>query len=189
MNELSWFLFESVAALGAVLGVALFVLLVRWRRTGRARPLLIGLVAAMLLLALQALVVTRREHAARILTSIERDVVASRATTLEAVLVPDFTALDLERDEFLAYVRRQFQALKIRWLDRWALQVGESEADRFVATATYLADISGDAYAGSIQSRWAITFVRTPAGWGIAQIRPLHVAGLDNPRWRDLDRR
>ncbi len=189
MTWLSWFLFESFAALAAVLGVVLFVLLVHWRRTGRSRPLLIGLAVAVLLLVMQALVVTRREHAARLLTPIERDVLASQTTALDAALTPDFTAGDLERAEFLAYARRQFQALRVRWLDRWSLQVNESAADRFVATATYLADIAGDAYSGSIQSRWAITFVRTPAGWRIAHIRPLHIAGLDAPRWSDLDRR
>jgi hypothetical protein len=189
MNWLVWFLFESLGALGAVLGVALFVLLVHWRRTGRSRPLLIGLAIAAVLLVTQALVVTQRERAARILAPIERDVVASRTTALEAALAPDFTAGDLDREQFLAFARRQFQRLRVRWLDRWALQVDESQAARFVASATYVADIAGDAYAGSVQSRWAITFVRTPAGWRIANLRPLHVAGLDEPRWSDLDRR
>jgi hypothetical protein len=189
MAWLSWFFLESIAALGAVLGIVLFVLLVHWRRTGRSRTLLVGLTVGVLLLVMQALVVTQRERAARILRPIERDVATARTTALAAALAPDFAAGELDRDEFLAYAQRQLQALRVRWLERWALQIEESAADRFVATATYVADIAGDAYAGSVQSRWAITFVRTPAGWRIADIRPMNIGGLDHPRWSDLNRR
>jgi hypothetical protein len=186
MGWLNWLLFESLPALGAVLGVVLFVLLVHWRRTRRGRPALIGLVVAVVLLAVQALVVTRREHAERILGLIEKDLVASRTVALAAALAPDFDAGGLDRDGFLAYVRQQLQLVKVRWLDRWALQMEESGGDRFVASATYLADVSGEGYVGSTESRWALTFVRTSDGWKIAAVRPLHVAGLDNPRWQDF---
>ena len=189
MGWLTWFLFESVAALGAVLGVVLFVLLVYWRRTGQSRPLLVGLGVALTLLVIQALVVTQREHAEHILEPIEKELVASRTDALAAALAPDFDADGLDRDGFLAYVRRQLQSVKVRWLERWALQLAEADAERFVATATYTADVAGSSYVGSMESVWAFTFVRTDDGWKIATIRPLSIAGLENPTWGSIDRR
>jgi hypothetical protein len=189
MGWLTWFLFESVATLGAVLGVVLFVLLVHWRRTGQSRPLLVGLGVALTLLVIQTLVVTQREHAERILEPIEKELVASRADALAAALAPDFDADGLDRDGFLAYVRQQLQSVKVRWLERWALQLAEADAERFVATATYSADVAGYSYVGSMQSVWALTFVRTSDGWKIAAIRPLNIAGLENPTWGSIDRR
>ena len=86
MEWVTWLLFESVAALGSVLGLVLFALLVHWRRSGQVRPLLLGLGVAAALLLVQVLVVTRREHAGRILAAIERDIVAARTAALEAAL-------------------------------------------------------------------------------------------------------
>jgi hypothetical protein len=188
MGWLVWFLFESVAALSAVLGVALFVLLVHWRRTGRGRSLLVGLGAAVVLLAVQALVVTQREHADHILRPIEKDLVASHTDALDAALAPDFESGNLDHDDFVTFVRRQFQRVKVRWLDRWALQVEEATADRFVVSASYTADVTGEGYVGTVQSTWSLTFVYTATGWKIGHIRPLHIAGLDNPAWENIDR-
>jgi hypothetical protein len=189
MNWVTWFLFESVAALGAVLGIVLFVLLVHWRRSGRPWPLLIGLGVAAVLLVVQALVVTQREWAARMLDPIEKDLVASRTAALAATLAPDFETGGLDGDRFVAFVRRELQSTKMRWLDRWGLQLQESAADRFVVTTNYSADVTTGGYSGSIPSTWSITFVRTAAGWKIACIRPLHIAGVDTPTWEDLDPR
>jgi hypothetical protein len=189
MGWLTWFLFESVAALGAVLGVVLFVLLVYWRRTQRSRPLLVGLGVALALFVIQAVMMTQREHAVRILEPIEKELVASRVDALAAALAPEFDAEELDRDGFLAYVRRQLELVKVRWLDRWALKLTEADSDRFVATATYVADISGYSYVGGVESVWTLTFVRTPDGWKIAAIRPLNIGGLENPTWGSIDRR
>ena len=188
MNVLTWFLFESAPALAAVLGVALFVLLVYWRRSGQVRPLLVGLAVAAVLLLIQRLVVTQREQAGRILKSIETDIVASRTGALEAALAPDFEAGELDRDAFLAVVRRQLERAKVRWVDRWRLAVQESEAQRFVVEVFYTADIATEVYTGTTSASWSITFVRTPAGWKIASVQPVRVEGMSNPTWQDLDR-
>ena len=45
--SLQWFFLESVAALGVVLFLVNFALLVNWRRRGKPRPLLVGLVMQM----------------------------------------------------------------------------------------------------------------------------------------------
>ena len=188
MSGLTWFFCESVPALGAVLGVALFVLLVYWRRSGRVRPLLAGVTVAAVLLLVQWLVVTQREHAGRILKSIETDIVASRTGALAAALAPNFETDGLDRDAFLAYVRRQLERIKVRWVDRWRLEVAESEADRFVATAVYTADVIAEVHAGTVSGTWSITFIRTPAGWKIARVQPVRIDGDARPTWHDLDR-
>lgn len=187
MGWLTWFLFESLAALGAVLGLVLFVLLVYWRRSGRRRPLLVGLAAAAVLLTVQGLVVTQREHAGRILVPIEKDLLASRTGALAAALAPDFDAAGMDRDAFVQYVSRQLQRLKIRWLDRWALFLVESDAERFVVSATYSADVAGGNFTGNVRSVWSLTFVRRSDGWKIANIRPLHVGSVDDPTWFTFD--
>ncbi len=188
VNWLSWILFESLAALGAVLGVVLFALLVHWRRSGRPRALLIGLAVAVVLFIVQALVVTQREHAARILTAIENDLVASRSDALAAALSPDF-AWDHPRGDFISYVERQLTRVDIRWVERFRLRVSESQPDRFTVLASYRADIATPGYAGSLPSTWSLTFVRTPDGWKIIQIKPVRILGYDNPTWLGLERR
>ena len=188
MSVLTWFFFESVPALAAVLGVALFVLLVYWRRSGRARPLLVGLAVAAALLLIQRLVVTQREQAGRILKAIETDIVASRTAAMAAALAPDFDADGLDRDAFLVLVRRQLEHVKVRWVDRWRLEVRESAAERFVVEAVYTADITAEVYSGTASGSWSITFIRSPAGWKIACVRPLRVEDMSNPTWQDVDR-
>jgi hypothetical protein len=188
MSVLTWFFFESVPALAAPLGVALFVLLVYWRRGGSARPLLMGLAAAAALLLTQQLVVTQREQAGRILKTIETDIVVSKTTALAAALAPEFDARGLDRDAFLDLVRRQLEHVKVRWVDRWQLAVRESASERFVAEVTYSADITADVYSGPATGTWAITFIRTPAGWKIDCVQPIRIGDMSDPSWHDIDR-
>jgi hypothetical protein len=89
----------------------------------------------------------------------------------------------------VSYVRRRLQSIKVRWVERWRLEVSEDEGDRFRALARYTADVSGDSYAGALSSTWSLTFVHTPEGWRIAEIHPVEIAGFDNPTWGNLDRR
>lgn len=189
MNWLTWVLFESLPVLGGILGVVLFVLLVYWRRSGKARPLLIGLGVAVVLLAVQALVVTNRERAARVLTAIEHDVRASRTDVLAAALAPEFESQGLGRDEFVTYVRRQLANVRIRWIERWELTISDAQADRFVASATYLADVAAEGMSGTPRSSWRFEFVRTPAGWRIAQLECRQIDGHHDLSWRDFERR
>ncbi len=179
-----WVLFESRAALAALLGVVLFVLLVHWRRSGRPRPLLLGLAAAVLLLVVQALVVTKREHARRILSAIEQDIVASRTTALAAALAPDFDFPE-GRAGFLELVDHELARIDVRYLERWWLRVERDEGERFTVVVEYSADIAG-VYAGTFQSGWELTFVNTADGWRVQQIRPRHLAGMGNVNWSSI---
>jgi hypothetical protein len=169
------------------LGAVLFVLLVYWRRTGRVRPLLVGLAVAVVLFVLQATVVTSRERVGRTMDAIQHDLVAQRSNALAAALAPDFEAGGMNRDTFLEYVRRQMERVNVRDLDRTALRIERSEGDRLVVSVSYLASIVMQDYAGDVLSRWSLTFARTPAGWKIVSIQPLHVGGVDRPTWGTLE--
>ena len=187
LSWLSWFLFESFAALAAVLFTANFVLLVHWRRGGQVRPLLIGLVTALVLLALQAAVVTRREHAIRVLTLIENDIIRARTDALAASLSPAFDADRMDSAEFIAFVNRQYKSVKVRGVRRAQLIFQESLADLFTIEVSYQADISAEAYSGWFPTRWRITFARSASGWLIRLIQPTYIAGVPNPSWNQID--
>lgn len=186
MDWLVWVLLESRAALGALLGVVLFGLLVHWRRSGRPRALVIGLAAAAALLVAQALVVTKREHAARILTVIERDIIASRTADLADTLSDDFD-FPGGRADFLEFVDLQLARVDVRYLERWGLRVVHNGGAQFTAAVEYTADVGG-VYAGSFFSGWELTFIRTPAGWRVLRVRPRHLAGLHDVDWPSLRR-
>ncbi len=183
MNWLTWILFESPVALGTALLPPLFVLLVLWRRRGRAQPLLVGLAAAAALVILQALVSTRREHAVRLLDPIERELVQARTTALGAALAQNFDAGCLDRDAFLAQVEQSLHRIRIRWLERWRLTIQDSDPDQFTAAAEYLAEVNTEGIAHTPRSAWELLFVRTPAGWRLGGVRCLHIDGVADP-WR-----
>lgn len=187
MDWLTWLLFENLLALAAMLFTANFVLLVYWRRSGRAVPLLIGVGLAVILLAVQTLVVTRREHAARVLEDIANDVVAARTDALAAALAPEFRAGEMTSGDFVDYVERQYEKVRVHAVQCSSLSIRNSEDDRFVAAAAYQGDIAAGDYRGWIRTRWEITFARTPAGWQIVQIRPTFIDGIPNPDWNAID--
>jgi hypothetical protein len=185
---MSWFFFESLPALAAVLFTIDFVLLVIWRRSGRAKPLLVGLGLSITLLAMQGLVVTQREHAARLLKVIERDILAAQTVNLAAALSDDFRAGRMDKEQFLALVGRQYNRVQVKDIYRSQLEVRQSQADRFVVEAAYQADVRTEQLGGWMPSRWELTFSRTAEGWRISAIRPLHLVGFSNPDWDVLDR-
>ncbi len=178
---LTWMLFESPVALGLALLPPLFVLLVLWRRRGRAQPLLTGLAMAAVLFVLQAFVITRREHAARLLDPIEQELTRAHTGALAAALAPDFAYQALDRDEFLAQVEQSLQRVHIRWLERWRLTIHDPAPERFAATVEYLAEVNTDGLAHTPRSAWDVHFVRTPDGWRIGAVRCLHIDGVADP--------
>jgi len=191
MDGLRWFFLESTAALGGTLAVLLFVLLVYWRRSGHALPLLIGLSTATILLLVQALVVTQREHADRILRRIEKDLVRGGTSALAAALAPDFVTDDphdsgLRRAEFLDLARDWLRRVLVHWLERTDLRVEDTARDRFVASAAYIAEVGAEQFGGVFRSRWSLTFVRTPAGWQIRHLHPEQIENRHAPRWPAL---
>lgn len=188
MDFLIWLLFESTLALGGCLAVLLFVLLVRWRRTLKPRPLLIGLALSVVLLLVQALVVTRREHADRIMRAIEQDVVASRPDAIAAALSERFYISETgwDRERFLDRVRQYLEAVDVRTLTRRKLAVETSEAGRFQIYISYLADISTRDLDTPVLSRWRIEFVDEAGQWRILTIQPSSIERRPIGGWKGL---
>lgn len=188
METLTWILFESVPALGAVLFVVLFALLVYWRRTLRAMPLLIGLAVAAGLLITQELVVTQREHAQRILRQLENAVVAGNVDAIAPWLTSDFTAGDMDREVFLEFADQTLRNVDVVTARRMDLAFRASAADTFTITAAHFAELSATSYEGPASARWELVFVRTPVGWRIAQIEPESLNRQNVRGWDDLFR-
>ncbi len=193
MDWLTWLLLESPAALGTILGLTLFVLLVRWRRGGSPRPLLVALVVSVVLLVAQALVVTHREQAGRMLDEIAADLVRTRTRALAAALDEQFDAgrhrgEPLTRARFVEYVQALLRRMSIVWVQRTDLDVTERQPGRFVAEAQYLAEITYDQLSGTFRSRWAVTFARTAHGWRIVHIEPMFIDGVPVASWERIAR-
>jgi len=193
MDWLVWILFESTAALGIALVTVLFILLVLWRRGGQPKPLLVGLIASIVLLSVQALVTTKREHAGRALDAIEADLAESRADALAEALADTFNAgqlgaRPLDRDRFIRFVQKQLARIEIRWVDRRRLRIDSAGPDQFVVTAQYLAQITSADFAHALTSGWQITFGRTPDGWKITRIDCVHIGGAPDQSWGDINR-
>ncbi len=188
MDSLIWLFFESTLALGGCLVLLLFVLLVHWRRGGRPRPLQIALGLAVLLLLVQALVVTRREHAGRILSRIEKDVVASRTGAIAAALSTRFHVAEpeMDRDKFLELVRRAMRRVDVHTLTQRGLKIQASASDTFEISVTYWADVSTPEYRGMTPSRWKIVFVREEGGWRILTVEPIELNRIPVAGWRGV---
>ena len=187
MGRVAWVLFESPLALGALLFLANYGLLVYWRRSGRARPLLAGLGAAVVLLVVQKVVVTQRERASAILSAIEQDVLDSRVEALAQSLSADFSAVTKNREEFIEYARGGLQTVHVSNLSRAALRIEESKAGSFVVHASYsaLVEVASGARA-PVRSRWRITFVRRDGRWLIGRIELPEVDHMNVRVWDDL---
>lgn len=187
MQTLQWFFFESTAALGAALFLALFWLLVYWRRSGNLKPLGVGIGIAILLLVIQAAVTTQHEHAAHILARIERDAEKHSAAALEAALAADFSIPGMTRAEFVTLARERLARLTIRTLYRTNLVI-DTGPEEFTAHASYLADASLDNDVISGSSEWLIRFARHNDRWLIVEIEPVRIQNVPLHGWQDLRR-
>ncbi len=188
VDFLVWLLFESTLMLGGCLAVMLFILLVHWRRTLKPRPLLIGLAIAVVLLIVQAAVVTRKEHADRIMKRIETAVLASQPEVIAGTLSARFRIEQPEMDgeRFADLVRAYMQWVNVRTLSRRALTIEESRDDTFRASLSYLGEVTARNFTGLVQSRWSITFIRDQDGWRILSIEPTMLQRQAVKGWGDF---
>ncbi len=189
MEWITWFLFEDWRPLSAVLFIACFAFLVHWRRSQKVRPLLISLAVSIALLILQSVVVTRREHALRLMAGIEQDVLTARTDALATALAPSFRAGNMGRDDFLAFVRRQYDRVRVHSVNCSSFRIQASQADQFTVAAAYQGNISTPDYASVIRTRWEITFVNGEAGWQISAIEPVYIDGAAEPGWGGIEHR
>lgn len=186
MEILQRVLFEWFYVLAVPLFLVNFFLLVYWRRSGRPRPLIIGLGVAAVLLLLQELVVTHREQAMRVLGPIREEVVLSRTAALERSLSPRFSSDGLDRDDFIQLARAGLARMRVRGLVRTALEVLQSQPESFVVSVTYFArEVEvGTSVPQPVKSKWHITFVREQGGWLIGGITAVEI---NNQAVRDLE--
>ncbi|MBI5865703.1 MAG: hypothetical protein HZB38_14580 [Planctomycetes bacterium] len=184
MSVLAWVFLESPAALGVLAGLALFGLLVHWRRTLRSRPLLIGLLVAAASFALQNAVVTQREQAGRILDAIQKDLLQSRPDAIVRNVGDPFRAGGMDREEFLQLVSRKLRSVRIYSLSRFDLVITRSAPDEFEVAAGFLSRINMSEFGDlPLRTRWMLGFARTPDGWRIRQIEPVSLEGQTNVSW------
>jgi hypothetical protein len=183
-------LFESTLLLGGCLAVILFVLLVHWRRTLRPRPLQIGLAVAVVLLVVQAAVVTRWEHADRIMKRIEAGVRVSRPGAIAATLSARFHVEETgwDREAFIEIVRSYMSWIDVHALSRRTLEITAHEPEAFSVYVSYLADASAGGFRQAGLSRWLIRFTRETDGWRIISIEPTQVDRTSVRGWRGLPR-
>ena len=183
-DGLTWYFLESPAALGICLGLMLFGLLVHWRRTLKPRPLLVGMAAALMLLIVQKMVVTQREHAGLILDAIQTDLLASRSEALERSLHDPFRAGGMDRDEFLQLVRDKLRTVKIYTLSRSELAITKRETDAFDVEAAFVSRVNvGEFGQYPLPTRWMMRFKRDGQRWKIEQIEPISMGGRVAVRW------
>jgi len=174
--------------LGGGLAVILFVLLVHWRRTLKPRPLLIGLAIAVMLLIVQAAVVTRWEHADRIMQRIEAAMLASQPEPIAATLSERFRIAETgwDRADFVKIVRSYMSWVDVHSLSRRKLEVTQNEPESFQIYISYFADASTSDYRHIGLSRWLIRFVREADGWRIISIEPTEFDRRTLRGWREL---
>lgn len=165
MSWVSWVLFESPIALGAVGFVACFWLLVWWRRGGSVWPLLTGLALMLAAFGLQAAVETHREVARRVMAVLEADVQAGAVRGMHRVLDPDFQSDQMTRPEFIEFAERTLKRVRVEWVRNTAITVLSAERDRFSARSIYLSEVNADAYRGVIKSAWRLEFARRGRNW------------------------
>lgn len=183
MDWILWLLFESPPALGGLLFLVNFALLVRWRRGGRSRPLVVALLISVVLLSVQALVTTRDEAIRRAFATIEDALRYGEPAALAPVLAAEFRLDELDRDEFIAQVRQRLTSLKVHWLRRGDIVFVEEAPQRCVVNVNYLADITAPNFGGAFRSRWPVTFTLAPDGWQIAEIGLPLVEGQQLRSW------
>ena len=188
MDLLRWVFLQSTAALSVLVGLSLFFLLVYWRRTLRVRPLLIGLAVSIMLFVVQAVVVTPREAAEAVLEPVVLDLSRGRTDALAATLTPDFRAADMNRQAFLAFVRRMLDRVQVHAATCTGVSIEGRSRDAFNALATYSANIthSGEG-AGLVPSSWRIRFVRANGNWFIARIEPAQILNVPMRDWRQVE--
>jgi hypothetical protein len=185
---LTWVLFESPVALGVPAALVLFFLLVYWRRGGSPRPLAVASLVTVALFITQALVVTYREQAIRVLAGIEQGVLDRRVDALRAALADDFHTQGLDRVDFLDMARQRLKHVRVHWLQRTGIRLEERGPERFTVIVSYLAQGSGAEGDGLTRSSWKVTFALRGGAWKIIEAEPRTIDGVDIRRWETLGR-
>jgi len=161
---------------------------VYWRSTLRVRPFLIGCGVAVVLLIVQAAVVTKREHADRIMKRIETAVLESKPHGVGAELSDRFHAEPPPMDQarFVELVRTYMQTVDVRTLYRSDMELMEVESGSFSLEVSYMGEVNARDFSGTVLSRWKLRCEREPEGWRIVNIIPIMLNKQRINGWHDL---
>lgn len=188
MDTVRWIFLESPLALALLAGFVNFWLLVHWRRSGRPRPLLVGLAATVALFVVQAWVEMPREAVRRIVGELERAVEHRQIEPFERELAASFVAGSLDRRTFLEMVRGVLPELDVFMLLRQKLDVVPVDDGEVVATVHYVGNARYREEGGAFRAWFDFRFAWIDGRWQIVAIDRFAVN--DEPgRWERLTRR
>ncbi len=173
METMRWLLTEAGLVLLGVLALINFFLLVHWRRGGRPQPLLLGLLTSLVLLSVEFLIVTPREHAADVLRRIERSLLDADAQAFGTQLADTFEANGLTKDAFVAFLESRLEVVKVTSLRRnGSIEVISASDARIVVRAGYYAYVVSNVYTGPWVGQWRLGFTREADEWRLAEAQP-----------------
>jgi hypothetical protein len=187
LDAVTWLLLEAPRTLFGVSFVVLFFLLVHWRRGHSPRPLLIGLAVTFALLLLSALVVTRREHAGRVLAAIEGELLRRQVAALRTSLSPEFRAGPWGAAEFVSRAEQWLEVVQPIWLQRTEFRVLDGgDAERFDLSVGYLAQARHEGFQQLVRAQWRMHFVRSHGRWQLSGIDPPRIENVQYDDWSDV---
>lgn len=174
-----------VAGVGFV-GLVLFG---RGMEHGRRARLWLGWLAAVAgLYALQALIVTPREHIRERFGVLVGAVKNEDARRFRAMLAADYQHDDQSADELAAWVEQRLKTLDILDVTVTAMEVSES-GDGYEQTVATSAMVRMDAgFVGRVRSEWRLSWRRAEGGAVLTAIAPLKLEDQRVESLRELPR-
>jgi hypothetical protein len=169
-------LFERAWLLMILLLVAVFIAVQIWarRRTQASSVAVwIGLAAALLLPLLSIIVQTPREQIMEVCRSLARSVDSGDVPAIDAHLAADFTAADIDRDEFLERIADSLIKYRVDAVRLTGFEVTLA-GDRAVAEFRAACNVrSADVFLDRLLSRWRLEFLRKADAWQVVSLEAL----------------
>ena len=173
------FFLDDTYALPLTAGLVVFVLAMAWhlRRTPRSAAALgVGIAVAVLLLAVQKIVVTDREAIDR---TVRRLAVAVETKDFEAVaqlIDDDFGTGDRQKADLIPAIKATLTLFEIEGARLHAMEIDIS-ADNATVGFGVLCRLRFNGSGQPSTSRWSLVLVRRDEGWRVQEIHPLDIDG------------
>jgi len=175
-------LFESPTKLASLCAFVCLVLLVLWRRTGtagRRRAFLGALAASLVLLALQAVVVTDHERIVQLLSALADAAERADLGAIEPSIDDSYRDNYGDRAALLARIRDRLTRYTIRNVSLSAFEV-TVDGDEATAGFRVVADMNDrDSAFPATPSRWEVGLIRRGGVWRVRSVRLLRLGPLE----------
>lgn len=182
MDFLRSLLFESPARLASLCAFVCLVLLVLWRRTGtagRRKAFLGALAASLVLLALQAVVVTDHERIVQLLNALADAAERADLDTIEPSIDESYHDSHGDRATLLVRIRDRLTRYTIRNASLSAFEI-TVDGDEATAAFRVIADVNDrDSSFPATPSRWEVSLIRRGGVWRVRSIRLLRLGPLE----------